>query len=115
MPDRKHGRGIKRASPNTEVLSPNRPAVAARASMDARPARPARRARKVHTNEWDDDDDDGGSPASPAFSQDSQRSEVMSDFEDFSRGEGSVDLPAGEGRCPLFFLACVAAKEPSAP
>lgn len=109
VPDRKYGRGIKRTSPNTEALSPSRQTAA---PVEPRPARPARRARKVHTNEWDDE---GECPPSPAYSQDSQRSDVMSEFDDFSRGDGSVDLPAGEGRCPLFFLACVAAKEPSAP
>lgn len=101
VPERKSGRGYKRS-----------PADVA-ASHDARPARTAR--RKVHS-QWDDEDEDmmQYAPSSPCeFSQDSQRSDHASEFEDFCRGSGGLELPAGEGRCPLFFLACVAAKEPS--
>ena len=108
VPERRFGRGIKRASPATmEASSPARHG----AVCEARPVRPGRRARKLVPMEWEDEADAPSSPAT--YSADSQHSDHMSEFDDFSRGDGSVDLPAGEGRCPLFFLACVAAKEPS--
>jgi hypothetical protein len=81
--------------------------------VDPLPQRSVRPKIKSHGEEDDEItlQDEPGSPCE--FTQDSQRSDHMSEFDDFSRGNGKLDIPTGEGRCPLFFLACVAAKEPS--
>ena len=51
-----------------------------------------------------------GSPRADARSS---LSGDLSEFGDFTDEEASLELPGGEGRCPLFFLACVAAKDSS--
>jgi hypothetical protein len=107
VPERKPGRGIKRPSPIADAASPQRHV----ACYEPRVARPVRHRQKHRLPEWDDEGK--CPPSSGSDSQDSQRSDHLSDFDDFSRGDVIVNLPAGEGRCPLFFLACVAAKEPS--
>jgi hypothetical protein len=104
VPERKSSRGYKRSAVE----------MTACCGDTSRPLRPVRRKVQSNQSNWEDEEDltlqdEPGSPCE--FSQDSQHSDHMSEFDDFSHGK--LDLPTGEGRCPLYFLACVAAKEPS--